>query len=379
MFVFDRAIYFFTGWGIRFGASLGLLTGTLIFPVIGSGYSFVWGFGVGLVLGLVTGVLAGVASLLNRQPEGPRRRLRRWLTGVIGLLTALAAPALVLATSRDLLWNWRFDNVWDEAAGGWVYVPFFNVLTPYLVPVLAAALMWGGLAAAYTTQRYMDYQARLAARQHPDERNGNPILYDIENDTLTHWREAFFNHYWPVIPLVGLIASYVTPHAYVYGTLIGLAYGALALLMIALCNAMLLIFLNRILFTEYLPGLTLRAYQRAIGAVTALFTVIIGAMMTVGHLAPLAGPMLSNPITQQALVAAVLVTVLMGIGSWRTALTYGAWYDERWTDWAEREISHRLWLIQHQPDGETERDEADLLADMFDGAHLAKRLDTPRG
>lgn len=353
----------FTLWGTIFGTLLGAITGTLIFPFVGTIFASAWGFGIGLALGFVAGLLmVGFARIAP-----PRQCVK-----IIGGFAALGAPLLVVLTSEGILWNYVYHG-YDYDRDVEIIVP--QMTTPYLVPVLIAALVWGGLAAAYTAQRCLDWWQRLADERPPSERFGNFAAYYVETNSLRWWCEHLIRYGWWLLPLLGMIGLLVEQRS-LYNSSSGLwsgaLYAAIQVPLLALSNGLLLIFVNRIWFNQGLDDEVLPVYRRRIRLLTGIFTLVTGVFMIIGILAPLPGYLMVEFWSLTSLVAGLLLAGLAAaLVAWQSG-RYATWLMQAQERGAELAVRHK-----RKPKLKNE-DTAEAWDNPFEPVHAARETRSHR-
>jgi len=134
-----HTIWYFVAWGIFYGLYLGIWSTAIILPIFGGIFGAFWGPGVGAACGLLCGVLVGLIQAATFHEDVDLVRYGRGLAVVVGLLVAVAAPYILLLTTRGMLWNgYGFSDIPQ---------------VPYMIHSLAAASFWGGLSAAFIASR----------------------------------------------------------------------------------------------------------------------------------------------------------------------------------------------------------------------------------
>ncbi|MCU0515015.1 MAG: hypothetical protein MUE40_20865, partial [Anaerolineae bacterium] len=84
------------------------------------------------------------------------------------------------------------------------------------------------------------------------------------------------------------------------GIFAGVVLALVNVLLLGLANGMLLLFLNRLLFKEYWPDLSLPQYKTLITGLVLLFTLVAGAVVTGFIGAPLAAILAARAARQYA-------------------------------------------------------------------------------
>jgi hypothetical protein len=183
-----RTIIFYIAHGIYYGAALGALCGTLILPWIGTMYAAAWGLGIGLAMGILAGFMVAIVNAIFYRTPYDLPLYRQRMTRLIGVVVAIGAGTLLVATTYGLLWG-----------------PYTNGFLPYFLPSLAGAVFWGGLSSAFATSIYADRYAISIHKQKNDIGNDNGI------EGMLPLRRGIFQHYADRIvrPAWGLLAVVV--------------------------------------------------------------------------------------------------------------------------------------------------------------------------
>lgn len=271
-------VSYFMAWGLVYGVLLGAFSGTAILPYFGTMYSTMWGIGIGLGSGALAGIVAAILRARNFDRDTDLVGFRRFISISIGALIAIAAPLMLLATTRGFLWG----------SG------MMRDMLPWTALSLFSASFWGGLSAAYIANHYTAYIAHLTARSEYDE--------DVELDRPQARSEAFdafrtllragLNR-WVFMLGAGIggviyatnaisIASYGTFNRsidlvegsalFVVGCVLGIIGTFFLGLYVSIGNASLITFLKRLIFREYFSHLPPR-WTRWILTLTAfIFT-----------------------------------------------------------------------------------------------------------
>lgn len=321
-----RAVGFFGVWGGFYGFVCGLIAGSLIVPVAGWFYSVPFGTIIGLILGLLIGLVTGIVDLVRINDLHHPFYNRLKVAGT-GLFTAVAAPTLVYLAGKDILWC-------QSLTGDGCYPR----LEPLVIPVLIQAAFWGGLASAYVAQRFINRYTEFE----------ETAVYD----QLKFWINYLLS-WWQLHLIIGICATALTwlnlPYFYqnlapdrllprLMEILIITSIASMLLVMpfFSYVFSILMVFLNKVIFEEYLPGLTVAAYKNILTVFTVLFTLVIGLTLVYGLLLPLALP----------------VAVAIGI----TARAYADWY------WS----ANRPEKKKAQADDDEEADIEELAANPFE-------------
>ena len=89
MIPFWFVIIYYSLRGITHGGVLGLLAGTLVFPLAGTFYGFVWGAAVGFFLGVINGLVAVLAQKYFYDEQLGAENFRVWLIRMTILTTLI--------------------------------------------------------------------------------------------------------------------------------------------------------------------------------------------------------------------------------------------------------------------------------------------------
>lgn len=386
-------------WGTLLGMLLGAITGTLIFPLIGTVLATVWGLGIGLGLGTAVGILCTMVTYPLGEDElaALRGRLVRW----IGVLTGLAAVVLMMLTTQHTLWDRIPYTTYNPAIDDYqtFHDPF---ISPYLFPVLVATLFWAGLAAAYTTHRFIDSERRRALGLPHMESAGNPALLLVERWTVKWWAEQFLRRGWWLILLIALTGAltirgkagllWATQQMDLLSSgLFSLGYALLQISTLGLSCGLLVVFINRRRFSERLDADAPPREQRRLARIIGLYTAVTGVMMTIGILAPMQGYLMWEIWSLTALAAGVGLSGLAGLLAARLARRYGIWLmeaQERALALAKRQKrkpkrkhdDHAVYNSDQEktklPHPLTARGQSALLDDLFNGAHLTETINS---
>jgi hypothetical protein len=243
---------YFVGWGLFYGVSLSLLSGTLIVPVLGSFFSLIWGIGIGMALGIITGIFVAIAQqLVDVEVEADVILHRRNLSWWVGVFTAIAAPFLVMATSNRLLY----------------------ISPVILVSVILHSALWGGLAAAHTTSRAVDRftKGRYALQETSVEITA--LLWQFRSHILLGIVMGAFGF------LLNNAEAVAMPpleaiHTFIMFFIIGVSVSVIVGVVLTIANALLIQFLNGLVFHEYFPSLPKEIYRRILVVIIAIFNLL---------------------------------------------------------------------------------------------------------
>lgn len=271
-----KTISYFTIWGLFYGVVLGAFSGTAILPYFGTLYSTVWGAGIGIACGILSGVVAAVIRARSFNHDTDLDRLRRNMALGLGALIAIAAPVLLLGSTRGFLWG----------SG------MMRDMLPWTALSLLSASFWGGLSSAYIASHYPTYIARLTARREYDEsevdlpqakRDISIALRTLMRAGLTRWvflLGAIAGGFISLVNASSFISGYsglaLNPGqavAYVgIGGVLGLIATFFVGLYVSFGNAALLTFLKRLIFREYFPHMPPRWYHWTLTITAFVFT-----------------------------------------------------------------------------------------------------------
>lgn len=318
---------FFWLWGTFFGTLLGFITGSLIFPILGTLYATAWGFGLGFSLGLAAGLIAAIKAMITPIDLENVKAYRRGLSLSFGIFIALAAGLLFHISTKDILWGNSYSGIGE--------------FSPYYLPSILSAILWGGLAAAYTAHRFAEHCARFIPLR--EWREYQPAILGYPDGVTGYWVGHFMGR-WSIYPVMAVAGGLIGQHMqsgytksastsiFLSGMIVGLLYAAFAALLVGAVNGLMLTFVNRICFHEYFPDMPKEHYQRISGRLAGFFTFGIGVMMAFGLLAPQPGYLLSSALAQQALIVALLAAAFAGI----TASMIAREFSERYFEAQER-------------------------------------------
>jgi len=278
---FIRSILFFAAWGGWWGFYLGALCGTLILPIFGT----VLAAQVGLVMGVVAGVLWGafmglvIGPLAQATPLARTQARRTW--AVIAMLVGGLGTSIITLVS--------FFGWFPRAQEGSLLV---------LQLILGAAL-WGALALADATTRYMD---RMAGHPDPLRPFGGPLsssyLFFMESGAQ-----------WRILGSIGLsMLANLLFSSGGYFSWINLLTNSLLLAFLpyslwALLNGVFLGLLNRLVFVEYFQDMPHHLYRSIVMGISLGLT--LGSalnMIYITNLNPLIWPLLLLILTIATLV-----------------------------------------------------------------------------
>lgn len=253
-----RTIWYFLWRGFGYGLMLGALAGSLVYPVFGTIGGGIWGAGVGIVLGLILGT---AGHFYNRRAYRQQMAFEAYQANFT-MGAGLAAAIL----------------------GG---LPLFLIFAPI-----------AGLTAAYVANRYAEDNAKHIAKRKVEgmipekthmERPG--VISKFVDQMLSKAK-------WPIgLAAIGLSVLYLLSPAFAGQdalagfiaagiTGIGAALaGTLAVTTLGLANGVMIQFLNRLVFKQDMEK---QRYKRAIVAFSAVFTLLISPVVTLGLGAPLA-------------------------------------------------------------------------------------------
>lgn len=350
------ALRFFLIWGVVFGGLLGFISGALIFPLFGAILTVPWGLGIGTGLGLGVGLITGIVTLFVQVAPENVRKYRRRLSMAVGGLVTVAAPLLVHLTSPNILW---FPAGFRDWNGDWIAGNV--VFTAFWLPSIVAAALWGGLSAAYVAHRFAHYCA-LNVQEGMENAPHTPVI-DHPNDIPIYWMGKFLSRWWlyPTMMIAGAIIHYQmqltrfnlydwadapTLRDSLIGALAGGAYIVMASLLGA-GNGLLLLFLNRITFVEYLGNISQQRYQRIVTAIAVAFTLTTGVLMAFGLLGPQAGSLIYMDTSVIALLAALVAAVVGAV----TAGSIARSYSKRYFDVREKRKNASVSTIEDAMDG----------------------------
>jgi|GEM_PF-2464792 len=245
-----RSISYFTVWGLIYGLLLGAFAGTAIYPYFGTIYSVFWGPGIGAACGLLTGVIAAVVQASMFHLDMDLTSSRRKMALGIGAVTGLAAPILLIATTRGFLWG----------------TGMLSDIQPFTALSLFASAFWGSLSSAYIASDHPQLIARLTARRdYADIDLDIPKpSYEVSNAmrrllrySLNRWVMGLAAVLGAV--MYGLVMGSLRPNltslitSFAGGALLGIVGAFFMALYVAFGNAALVTFLKRLILREYFP------------------------------------------------------------------------------------------------------------------------------
>jgi hypothetical protein len=253
-----RTVLYFLRWGIFWGALLGALAGTLIFPVWGTLLSTGWGLGSGAASGIAAALLVVCLYPMQPAPEQAMYQRRR-LTLVVGMMTALGTPPLILLTSYDFIWRSLISNY--AGFGYWL-----------LIPALCAAGIFGGLAAASTASRYADKSEGMldrldgfgnvvsSARYFAIHAANRWVFLISATCVAFYFRDSFWQAAAP-----GAFRNMDERYRiFIENFIVGLIGTGIVIGLLSLAIGALIGFLNRIYFVEYKAHWTMERYRIAV-------------------------------------------------------------------------------------------------------------------
>jgi hypothetical protein len=262
--------FYFFGWGMFWGGWLGALAGTLILPVLGTIFSVAWGLGLGIAFGIVAAFLAAFLYPMQPNLEGVTFYRRR-LTLLVGAVTAIGAPIVLLITSLDVLWK---NPIWDvDSSRDFV-----------LMVSLLAACIFGGLAAAATASRYTDNAAGKL-----DVLDGFGNVVDIERYFMKHAMRWWVFLTSATCVALFAVTDYSERSSFYYAAknplsiaieyfIVGLIGTGIVIVLLSLGIGALLGFLNRVYFAEYASHWTMERYRVAVMVIVGAGTLGMAAV-----------------------------------------------------------------------------------------------------
>ena len=253
-----RTIWYFTWRGLLYGAGLGGLAGTFVYPIIGTIFSFAWGGAVGLVMGILLGI---GTHFYNRHAYNKQMDFDDYqssLTTGAGLITAIVTA-----------------------------LPLFFLLAPV-----------AGLAAAYVSHRYAEDNGNHLMKRKNDARMDANLSLERKGGL-----NKFGNYFWQKARYVlfagmgiffvlgGLIANSEVPQNLLNTVFsaFGFALGTFIVgsLIIGITSATVGTFLQMLNRVAFSPEWTLEQYKRRAMIFSGLFTLVITPVVGLGIGAPI--------------------------------------------------------------------------------------------
>jgi MFS family permease len=324
-----HSLTYFTVWGLLLGIFLGALTGTLIYPVLGTMYATMWGAGIGLGMGILAGMVMLVATSFLPRPKMNWQRYRRRVTAGIGTLVAIGSGVALVATTRGVLWG-----------------PFTDGYFPYFLPSLLGAIFWGGLASAYTASLLVSWLRVTYSNSQFAFDNADTTLTQIRRqDRQDMWfimshalRQKWIYIVGVVVPMAlafvfmpspySLIAYFWTGFSIAIGIFIA-TFITTALYSLAIAN--LTIYLNRIVFAEYFADMPKQRYKRIMQVIASAFVLVLLPLSFVGYFVTSMTYPNQQPnvfVLSLGATAILVLTIVM-------VRTMGAFADDYYSDLAE--------------------------------------------
>jgi hypothetical protein len=296
---FDTLLHFIWA-GLSYGTLIGTLTGTLMYPLIGTAI----GLGLGSLGGAYSGLLIGLLVMLYNafflRYDTEQQTYRRRLTFFTGIVTALlmfgglyaGLFGLYLISINPFYLPPNYDSAHAITRG---------MMLIFGTPAVIVA----GMTAAFATHQYADWHiGRIRKRKNEDivaEENvpaatGMSRWYLRQFYRQLRWGLPFYAALGLfgliyAIPMITSFTKFITDALILtIGTAI---YTLIITPFVAALNVLLIKWLNRMIFDEYLPHLAFKSYQRRVtfwaGSVTLICMPMAGVLIGAPIAALIAG------------------------------------------------------------------------------------------
>ncbi len=274
--------YFFSE-GLRYGTLMGLMFGTLVIPVIGTGVGLVLGILSGMISGIGVGLLVMVYNSLFLNPNMEQRSYRRSLMIFVGIVTIPAVFAIVYCGL------YIFLSSLDLRTSGGAIRDFVPDLQIYSALFLVPASIFAGITSVYITHEYADRKFWLITKRKNDAVAEIPVR---DTDFYSWYLRQSYGQLWWGLVLTGIIAILVFFLIYPsqdtlrrIGEIILLCvfsslYSLFITPVIVALNIMIIKWLNRLVFREFLPHLSFKTYRWLLSILVGIITFICTPLIT---------------------------------------------------------------------------------------------------